>query len=252
MTAPKWYDVTIPRWSISRDDLEQRLKTNKAEKYVIGSETGSLTDYEHYQCRVVFKKPMTLQELKKISDVGHWSPTHVKDFEYCEKEGDFIRSWDGPLRKFKDLKLLPWQGQAVADLLEQSDRQVTVIVDTEGNHGKSWLGKYLEANGMCDYCPVNSGEAKDYVAYCLGYKAKGYVFDIPRADTDKARTQMWKAIEQIKNGCLYDGRYSPNKVWIDPPKILVFANDEPPQWALSKDRWRIYHIERWGDIDALV
>lgn len=245
MTAPKWYDFIQKRAEITLPLLIEAFGQLHTNRFVIGEETG-LGGYEHYQCRLQFSKPYTLNELiefnRRFGITGEWRPSHIKNFDYCEKEGKFYRSWEGALAKFHDLELRNWQRLAIGDLGEQSEREITCIVDYTGNNGKTYLGKYCEVNHIADYCPVNSGESGEYVAYCLGYKAKGYIFDIPRCDTIKDKKQMWKAIEQIKNGCLYDGRYAPRKEWIDPPKILVFANEDPPVEYLSMDRWRVYYI----------
>lgn len=247
MTAPKWYDFTQKKAEIKLPQLIDALNQMKVDKFVIGEEIGK-DGYEHYQGRVQFKKPYTMNELVSFNHkwgiTAHWSPTSANchDFDYCMKEGKFYRSWEGALAKYHDLELRDWQKLAVGALGASNDRNIIVIIDKEGGNGKSTLGKYLEVNHILDYCPVNSGEAGEYVAYCLGYQAKGYLFDIPRCDTIKDKKQMWKAIEQIKNGCLYDGRYSPRKVWIEPPMVMVFTNDIPPLNHLSIDRWVIHEL----------
>lgn len=254
MTAPIWYDVTLPREKATDEELQKFIEALGVERYAYGREIGE-GGYEHYQIRYVLKKPSIWNAQKAIWGPrgGHVSPTSREghNFNYVEKEGEFFRSWEGPLRKFATIDFLPWQGQAVAVLQAQNDRQVAVIVDVEGNHGKSWLGKMLEARHIADYCPVNSGEASEYISYCFEYPSKAYVFDIPRSDTIKDKKQMWKAIESIKNGCLYERRYCPKKKWIDPPKILIFANEEPPYELLTKDRWTVYEIVKCGKLDIL-
>nr|WQA30188.1 MAG: rep protein [Cressdnaviricota sp.] len=114
-----------------------------SDKFVIGHEYGTLTGYEHWQCKAHFRKPMTFEELSKYIGEWHREPSIVKDFSYCEKEGDYYRAWEGALAKFHDLKLLPWQEQVMDDLAHQNERQCTVILDRYGANGKSWLSKHL-------------------------------------------------------------------------------------------------------------
>lgn len=259
MTAPKWYDFTLNKaklgelWDIHTfEQIGQMFENLGAERYVIGQEVGGETGYEHYQCRVVFKGEKDENHLKKVfSPVGHVSPTHVRDFKYCEKEGNFYRSWEKVLNKFSDLALRPWQGQVVAMLKEQNDRTIQVIIDEEGAHGKSTLAKFLQVHRYCQYVPPMT-EAMDFMAFAMEKPSSGYCFDMPRAETIKQKKGMWSAIEQIKNGYLYDKRYSYRDMWIEPPKILVFANEEPPYEFLSRDRWNVYTFERWGNTDTLV
>ena len=81
----------------------------------------------------------------------------------------------------------------------------------------------------------------------MNHPAKGYIFDVPRCDTIKGKKNMWKAIEQIKNGLLYDRRYTSRKMWIDPPKIHMFSNELPDRENLSADRWNVCGLTDYGD-----
>lgn len=257
MTAPKWYDFTLSvdklkeRGINGMDKVGSLFENLGAERYVVGREIGE-GGYEHYQCRVVFKTEKDIDHLINVfAGVGRVSPTHVRDFKYCEKEGNFFRSWEKCLNKFSDLKLLPWQGQLIASLGDQNERQITVVIDEEGNHGKTWLAKYLQVNRIAQYVPPMT-EAMDFMAFAMEKPSKGYMFDIPRSESIKQRKGIWSAIEQIKNGYLYDKRYHFKDMWIDPPKIIVFTNEDPPIESLSKDRWKIYTFEDWADTPILV
>lgn len=248
MTAPRWWDLTIPKGMMTTKMVADMFERAHSDKYVIGEEEGTLTGYKHFQCKGHFRKPYTLNEIKKIFGDGiHAEPSIVKDFSYCEKEGKFYRSWQGALATYNDIKLRPWQGETVADLLEQGDRQVTVVIG-EGNNGKSWLAKHLVAKYNYAYVPAMP-DFEDYMFMAMAHpNAKGFVFDVPRADTLKAKKAMWMAMETIKNGYLYDKRYEFKERWIEPPKMLVFANEEPPREVLTKDRWRTYYITNmWGE-----
>lgn len=87
---------------------------------------------------------------------------------------------------------------------------------------------------------------------CMAKQGTGYVFDLPRADTIKQKKGMWMTIETVKDGYLFDERYQFREQWIRPPKVLVFANEEPPEECLSKDRWQIYTFEKFGNMDAII
>lgn len=250
MTAPKWWDFTIPQEDMTREELVERFEKAKADKYVIGREVGTVTGYAHYQCKAHFRKPMTFLELQKFIGNYHREPSIVKDFSYCEKEGDFYRSWEGALAKYHDIQLTNWQGQCIAELREQNDRQVTVIIDRAGNKGKSWLAKHLVVKYNYAYVPAMPN-FEDYMFMAMAHpNANGFIFDIPRADTSEQRNAMWCAMETIKNGYLYDKRYSFTEKWIEPPKMLVFTNDKPPKDTLSADRWRIFEICKLWNTDT--
>lgn len=256
MTAPKWWDFTLPKDKWTMDEIIERLEKNGADRFAIGDEKGE-GGYEHFQGRVVFKVAKEMTTVCNLlgfcrgkgPDMDRWGwvgPTHVRDFEYVKKEGKFYCSWEGALRKFQTIELLGWQAQAEQFFQNESERQVYIIVDEIGNHGKSWFSKYLEATHQADVCPVTDGDASNYIEYCCKHPAKGYVFDVPRADSIKSKKAMWRAIEQIKNGLLYDRRYTSEKKWIDPPKIIVFSNEEPDYDTLSQDRWIVHRITDSG------
>lgn len=253
MTAPRWWDFTIPMDKISKDDLIKRFELAKADKFVIGEETGTLTEYKHFQCKAHFRKPYTLNELRKYIGEYHAEPSICKDFAYCEKEGHFYRSWQGALAKYHDLDLRPWQGEVVAELCDQGEREISVILDRDGNRGKSYLAKHLVVKYNFAYVPAMPN-FEDYMFMAMAHpNAKGFIFDIPRADNSEQAKAMWCAMETIKNGYLYDKRYTFTEKWVEPPKMLVFTNDKPPSNMLSADRWRIFEIQRdkWENTDHL-
>ena len=245
MTDAKWWDATIPKNNV---DLEGLIETAEklCDRFVIGDEVGE-NGYEHLQCRFVFKSGKELATLRNqfqaVAPTAHWSKTHVRDFDYVKKEGRFFCSWEKALRKYALIELNDWQTQAQELWRNQNDRQVMVI-QGNGNDGKTWFAKYMEATHQADVCPVTDGDPSNYIEYCQKHPAKGYIFDVPKSDTIKEKKNMWRAIEQIKNGLLYDRRYTSTKTWIDPPRIIVFANDVPNREALTADRWQIFAIAR--------
>lgn len=245
MTEPKWWDFTCPQTNPRTNEpvtleILQDILAPISDRYCIGNETGE-TGYKHWQGRTVLKIGKELKALSNILPIACWTPTHVRNFDYVQKEGNYYCSWEGALARFACLELQGWQ-QSVLDVLEeQTERQVLVIYDPWGNHGKTWLAKHMVATHKAVYVPPLN-DAQDFMAMALAKKSKGYIFDLPRADTRKSAKAMWSAIEQIKNGYLYDKRYQWQEAWIDPPKIVVFTNWIPQLKWLSRDRWQFYAI----------
>lgn len=251
MTDAKNWAFTAP---MSRCDVHTliELLDKWCSFWVFGIEVGA-DGYEHFQGHLtakVGKELATLRnQFKDACDCIHFSKCAdvAGSIAYCKKTGNWISSEDGPIRRFAEMELWEWQDKAEMYFQQQDDRRILVIVDEDGCKGKSAFGKYLEATHQADVCPVTDGDASNYIEYCLNHPCTGYVFDIPRADSVKTKKAMWRAIEQIKNGCLYDRRYTSRKKWIEPPKIIVFANEEPPYDALSTDRWVVCYIDtHWG------
>lgn len=256
MTEPKWWDCTLSRertnmngtknpwfeWTSER--IGKHLMEHGAERCVVGEEVGD-DGYQHWQIRVVWKKGRTLPQCMDILLGGHWTPTAVRDFKYVEKEGKFWRSWETALGKFATMELYPWQNEIVERLKRQNDRRVMVLIDEYGNTGKTTLAKVLTARHMGAYCPAMD-ESKDYMAWALAHQTAGiFVLDIPKSDSRKKNADLWSAVEQMKNGYLWDKRNHWQEAWIDSPGILVITNEEPDRSLLSRDRWDIGRI-RYG------
>lgn len=257
MTQPKWWDATIKKESVDLSKLMETLD-EECDRYVIGEEVGK-DGYEHYQVRMVCKKPKELSTVHNMlarsnpTYAGWISPTsrEGRNFNYCEKEGRFIRSWEKALRRFATIELDDWQAQLQEIWKHQNERQVDVLYDPQGAIGKTYFSKYMVATHQAEYVPP-IGDAMDLMAFALEKPAKAYIFDMPRCESVKQKKGMWSAVEQIKNGFLYDKRYKFRSMWIEPPRVLVMCNELPEMDTLSQDRWRIYHTEKWGDTRVLL
>lgn len=264
MTKPKWYDLTMPRgqhiqstgmlnpyYGMTMTEIGKSLEEHGAERYVVGEETGD-AGYEHWQIRVVFKKGHDKSEVIGWYPQVHVSETHEHNFDYVEKEGKFYRSWEKALKKYQEMKLWTWQYEVLEKVRnlkrKGDDRKIIVIVDTEGNSGKTTLAKHLTATHQGAYCPPMP-EALDYMAWALAHSQAGtFLIDLPRADTEKRNKAMWSAVEQMKNGYLYDKRNQWREKWIEPPQVIVFTNEEPDLSLLSSDRWMIGEWNKYSGL----
>lgn len=179
----------------------------------------------------------------------HWekarSPKHAR--AYCCKEesatGQYI------LDKLPGLRLIlpdrPWQLDILNILsTEADDRTIHWYWEAYGNSGKSAFTKYLCAkkDALCV-----SGKSNDCKYAIVEYheQKKKYpsivIFDVPRTNIDYLN---YEAIESIKNGCFFSGKYESCQVLMNSPHIIVFANSPPNKLNLSEDRWHIVRIER--------
>lgn len=251
MTNPTWFCGTIWKhlcsWTL--EQIAEWFKQHHAKEGVVGLEISPTSGKEHYQFKIHLDRGESLDGWKAlIGPMGHIEIAIDKNFSgYEEKDGEFIKWPESPLEGFRNLKLCGWQKDALKLLQTQNDRKILCVYDAVGGAGKSTFSKYLEINGIADVCPVVSDEFNDYTGYCIKYPKSGYVFDIPKATSIKRRCAMWSGIEQIKNGCLYEKRYHPEKVWIKPPKIIVFTNETLPYEMLSKDRWVELDVADYSD-----
>lgn len=257
MTQPTWFVATIwcDKYDGSKEDLRDWLMAHHAKEGVIGRELSPTSGKYHFQCKFHLDRGESLDGWKAlIGPIGHVEIAAEKSFTgYEEKDGDFVKWPSSPIDRFKDLELCTWQRDALTLLENQNDRKILCIVDEVGGSGKSTFGKHLEAIGMMDVCPVVSEEYNDYTGYCFEFPSKGYIFDVPRAilGSEKQvyrKTQtMYAGIEQIKNGLIFEKRYKPRKMWIEPPRIMVYTNAWPDESMLSRDRWQYINPSDYTD-----
>lgn len=249
MTAPKFYKATLSREKMKERGYDGKIKIGElfdqlgARNWTVAEEVGA-GGYEHYQCSIEFKSGKDWNHLKSVfAGLGDITPAHKSDNQYEIKDGNYFTKSDTVLLPYADLNLYEWQKSVLREIEEQNEREITVIIDEKGCNGKTWLTKYLEVNHILKACPVMSEKPEDYIAYCMAVQRSGYCFDFPRAENVRSKRGLWSAVERIKDGQLYDGRYHVQETWIAPPKIVIFTNEpDIPLDALSKDRWRIFYI----------
>lgn len=254
MTDVKWWDGTFPQDMWTKDELID-LGKQHCDMFVIGDETGE-GGYRHWQCRFKFKVGKELATLLNQFGVRkgkgcNFTKTHVRNFEYCKKGGKYYCSWEGALAKYQCLELRDWQAQLEELFKHQDERTVCVVYDPIGNHGKTYFAKYMQATHQAQYVP-QMDSAMDIMAFALEKPCAGYVVDLPRSESAKVKRGMWSAIEQLKNGYIYDKRYKYRDEWRDPARIIVFCNELPDMDTLSEDRWQVLTISESSLGDLLL
>ena len=72
------------------------------------------------------------------------------------------------------------------------------------------------------------------------------MLDIPRHQLDYVG---YGALEQLKNGMIYSGKYEGGTCLFDNPHVIVFANEPPKIEKMSLDRWKIIDLNELGPMD---
>lgn len=217
-------------------------------KYVFQLEKGN-SGTEHFQGCVKFDtnvRPKNLfgPEWDKI----HWEKCSnwEASVRYCQKKEGRIRGpWLKGEQKIEDLKILkfenlrPWQKE-ITEIIEKEpdERKVYWFWESNGGFGKSAFTKFLIARygamlltgkgSDMKYAIANKGSYPDLV-----------VIDCPRSMKEYI---SYPAIEEIKNGCFFCGKYESKQVIGNSPHIIIFANFPPDEDKLSADRWIIKEL----------
>lgn len=227
--------------------------------YVIGKEIGE-SGTPHLQGYSYFTSTKSFRQVKLlISDKIHIEKSKgskEQNFNYCTKDGDYVTNMDYKVkRKPKPLKeplkgkvLRPFQKEildlcdAVVNDKYDDERSIHWFYENEGNVGKSSLCKHILMH--YDAVIVN-GKANDIFNGVVNFKEVNGVYpeivilDIPRSCIDYVN---YPAIESLKNGCFYSGKYVGATVIMNSPLVVCLANEGPKSDEMSKDRWKIKRL----------
>lgn len=161
------------------------------------------------------------------------------------------------VKKLESSGLYPWQAAVVQSCKDQlvegkeDDRHINVIVDVAGGIGKGSLGSFIRYHKLASYLPP-ALTSRDLIAFAMKFKSHAYVFDMPRSmPKGKALADFYNGIEQIKDGRLYEARYSPQMMTIERPAIWVFSNEMPDVSMLTKSRWLVWAVGEDGELEPI-
>ncbi len=223
------------------------------KKYVFQEEIGESGTY-HLQGTFSLKKKQRFTALAKLLPRAHlevcksWNAAvaYCSDVDKRKPGGQVWSNMTFPekLITLSEDQLYPWQRDVVKLIqTKPDDRKIHWYWEPVGCEGKSMFAKYLCIKFGC---LITEGKAKDVKNQILTYSQKNngcfpkvIIWDIPRTTKDYI---SWNAIEAVKNGCFYSGKYEGGMCIYNCPHILVFANFEPDYVMLSADRWVVTKV----------
>lgn len=230
------YILTAPRDKVHKRAIKEFIKMHDVHKWIYAKETGQ-GGYEHWQIR--FYTSASFDELKGAFPEAHIEQsTEWSDYE--RKEANFVSSEDTTdVLRCRYGRLRENQRRILRQVYNQSDRGITVVYDPKGNTGKSFLSRYLYERNIGFYVPPTVRNTQGIIQYVAsGYRGQRViVVDIPRSS--KWTSELYEGLEAIKDGLVYDTRYSAKMRDIWGVKILCLTNTCPNLSSLSMDRWEI-------------
>lgn len=226
-------------------------------KYIIGKEVGE-SGTPHLQGYIEFDTK-TRALSAGLPKCIHWEKAkgnRKSNIAYCSKDGDYIChgfkvGYVCPKMKFSLLR--PSQ-KAISCLFSSPEdplwgRIIYWFWEAKGSWGKTITCTHLVD---CRDAIILGGKKSDILcgvaAACKEGTPPGLaVFDIPRACGSRV---SYAAIESVKNGIFFSGKYESRPLRFARPHCAVFANEPPESYAnLSGDRWRVRNLTEW---DALM
>lgn len=255
----RYWHITINNYT--ETDLAQLAQLLLiADKYVWQEERGE-NGTPHIQGHICFKNPRDFKKIQKALPRAHIEK--VRNIEaskkYCQKletrNGELhIKGFKKTISKkqmvldieYKDVVWKDWQQQIIDILNGPVDkRKIYWFWEETGDVGKSFLAKYL----VCKYnCIIATGKTNDIFNQVKEWDEKNSEeIQIPPIIIDNPKSEFghinYSALEQLKNGFMYSGKYEGGQVVGLSPHCIVFGNSTPDMDQMSRDRWVVHHIE---------
>lgn len=149
-----------------------------------------------------------------------------KEQKFEEFKKDYIK---------EKIELKEWQQNVLDHLGDQSNRQVTWVVDTEGGKGKTFLSNCIQSYFSTFYS--RGGKIAD-IAYAYNYEDY-VIFDFTRESEGFIN---YSVIEMFKDGKLWSPKYDSQIKIFKPVTVLCLSNFYPDQTKMSSDRWDIINL----------
>lgn len=240
--ASKYWCFTLNNYN--SEDIEKiKLECKPDILYSIGEEIAPTTGTPHLQGFI--SSPTKIRPTEKFSNKSiHWEKCKSRlsnNLIYTQKEGKSHSNFPKPLQLISSF--YAWQ-QEVINLIDSSpdDRTIHWFWEDNGCAGKTAIAKFICASYNAI---VVSGKSTDCKNAILQYNLRNnkfpdiVIFDIPRCNNNHI---SFEALESIKNGLFYSGKYEGGMCIFNSPHVICFSNEEPPLDILSKDRWHVVNI----------
>jgi len=229
------------------EQLETILKS--LGNYYFGEEICPTTGKKHLQGFMQFSSKTRPSEAVKIKAI-HWEKAKAsveQNIAYCGKEGKIHTNMKIP-KPLKDplqgLELYPFQKDILELIKTEPDpRKIHWYWEEEGNAGKTALCKHI---CMHHNALMLGGKGADIKFGMVEHINKHKEIDIAIFHLTRTVEEYvsYEALESIKDGILFSGKYESGQLIFNTPHVIVFANFAPDTTKLSKDRWVTKRIKK--------
>lgn len=252
----KRWCFTLNNYTMDQLDQMYHRFDQKAIKYIVGQEVGS-SGTAHLQGYL--ESPVRFRPIEALGldRAIHWElarGSREDNLQYCSKDGRYVTNLEmpevllDPLAAFdgsldQSLVLYPWQNEVLGLVEEPAcQRKIYWYCGKEGNEGKTSLAKHICMKDERNlYVSGKAADVKFAVSKLVerGKFPKVVIFGLPRTSEGYV---SYAALEEVKDGIFFSGKYESGMCMFNPPHIIVFANFLPEISKMSKDRWKIYSI----------
>lgn len=257
----KHYAYCVTWNNYTEQDLEFWQETLKEEcqQWAWQLEIGE-SGTPHIQAVIRFNNKRSFKAIKKLFPKCHLEPTKnwKEAVKYCQKTSTSTGQRDVnvlPDRNsakedevkidvkdpMEGLQKKSWQIKIDEIISKPPDaRSIFWYYDTNGGLGKTTYAKHLALRLAPNFIYL-SGKASDVKCGIADMVSKGNNPDVCIFDYTRTSESFvsYEAIESVKNGIFYSGKYESGMVLFNTPHIIIFSNFAPNFGSLSKDRWVI-------------
>lgn len=254
-SSGKTWTITLNNYT---EEEEKHLKSLKKSYLFYGKEIGD-EGTPHLQGFITFNNNHRLSSLKKINPRIHWEYTTHKEaaINYCNKVYTEKYEEDNRYKKeepkglpvcpLPTWKLHEWEKQIISIIeSEPDDRTIHWVHDTKGLSGKSQFCKYLFIKYGTLVINGNITNAFHLIATYIQTKKefpRSIMVDIPRSEF---KFVSYGALEAIKTGLFYSGKYEGFMVCMPSPHLLIFSNYYLPPDIYSADRLNLIELDDYA------
>ena len=149
-----------------------------------------------------------------------------------------------------DIKLFPWQNELLNVVQNKTYREVFWVKGARGNEGKTWFQNYVQSYLGIER--VVQLDLKNSIVNIMQVLRKlplssvdTFLFNDARSG--QSEMQCYEVLENIKDGKAIASKYASEIIRFRTPNVvIVFSNVDPDMTQLSKDRWRVFYINKGG------
>jgi len=250
---PNQYKTWCLTWNnppVETIETVEHVLRNECDYYAFQLELAPETGTPHWQMILSFKRRLRMTQVKQLlGPEVHCEATKntLASIKYCLKvasraPGEVPHTFNLPGNA--EEVVCPevwgfWKDFTEKLVTTPADaRKITCIIGRKGNEGKSSWAKHMV---MKHGALVLSGNTRDMAAFVDQHpgRRRYFIFDVSRADFDHLN---YSAIEKLKNGMLFSGKYKGALTVFNPPHIVLLMNWPPRYEALSADRWEVIEL----------
>lgn len=269
-SACKRWCFTLHNYTSSNIDSLISFFNSSNSSYIFSEERGKSGQTPHLQGYFELDAKQRFTALKKTFIQYDMEEIHLEKAKGNRKQNiTYITKEEGcqvyksqdihvpkPTIKITLNHLRPEQREIVDLFIEDEDplfgRQVYWFWEPEGCWGKSILCKYMLDNMGAMVVEGANNDILCGVSKWIEEKGEAprmIIFDIPRCNQNHV---SYQAIEKLKNGYFFSGKYESGMVRFNSPHLICFSNDPPETDKLSKDRWKIYNLNKGKEMEPTI